>query len=247
MENKLTPIRAFIEDLWAMYGNNKQVCPFTLYHRLYELLKNEDTVAAEKFIKGFAIFLSQFGKFVVSEQWSSIPKGTKIRYDTSEKAYIDMYTYLRRSDKETTYAIRAHLMAIGAALFPNVKIYRATAVAASSSSPHAPGDVTHGINLPVDVSTPEGRLINNLTQRITDTLGDTEIDTSTPMNAVMGLMASGALNDIMEGIQESAHGGIDSRRLMRTLHSAMGQMLDQSESQSRIENTASEPQTENVD
>lgn len=218
----------FLNDLWSVYGQTKKVTPLALYHRLVQHIKFTDKEGIRKVVGGFSQFLSVYNDHILEDRLADIPRDTRILYDNSDRIYLDIQKFIYQADKPTKDAIRKHLLTISAILEPDAK-----KIEELSKKPSP----LPGLTLPTD-DTPEGKFISGImtkAQTTMETVGESE----NPMAAVMKLLQSGIVQDMMAGMNQGLGSGeMDMSRMFKTLQTTMGAFTNMSQS--------SEPKIEEV-
>lgn len=203
----------FVNDLWEVFGEPKKASPLALYRRLIDHIKFTDVDAINKALCGFRQFLATNEEFILGDI-ERIPRGEVIPYGTSERVYLEIqkYIYMTRDDKDTQEAIRHHLVTISAILEPDQKKIEELERRMES------------MNLR---ETKEGEFISNIMNKAKGVMENTSVET--PQQAIMGLLGSGVIPDMMSGLQQGVGSGeMDMRRLLTTMQSAIGAMIPQS-------------------
>ena len=212
-------IKNFVEDLWEVFGDPKEIEPLTLYKRLLSRIDSDSPPRLESVrnvISGFQTFLEQYDQLIIDDQLGDIPEGTTICYGTKKNINIEIQKYIQHSDEETRNAIRYHLLAISAILNPNDE--KRELIQTQFSLPG------------VDGSTREGQFINGIMAKAKDTMEGTDMDS--PAQAVMGLMSSGIITDMITGLQTGvASGEMDIAALMGAMQTALGGLTQQAQTQ----------------
>lgn len=208
----------FVGDLWVVFGNSKAT-PLALYKRLLDHIKIGNRSAVEKVIGGFEEFYKKYELFVMNDRLEDIPPETKIRYGKSNAVYLELNDFILLSDTETREAIRRHLITISAILEPDDEKMVA---------------LEEKINeLGFDASTSEGEFITGIMARTE--LSMKNIDTEDPTQAIMGLMSSGVITDMIYGLQDGITSGkMDMRKLLGGMQTAIGNLLPPEEEASEI-------------
>ena len=205
----------FVNDLWLVFGNDKRVCPLALYRRLIEHIKFVDSEAINKILCNFKEFLSTYEVNIMSNTLEYIPRGTFITYGNSQKVYIDIqkFIYKTKDDPETRETIRQHLITISAILEPNEKKLK---------------ELNKSIFPDIDSnSTKEDIFINNIMGKAKSSMENMNQD-SDPTTAIMGLLSSGIVQDMVFGLQEGVENGeMDVKKLLGTMNSAIGNLIPQ--------------------
>lgn len=111
-------IKYFINQLWIEFGDKTKISPLALYKRLCTHIKyNGNEIAIQKSVKNFEDF---FLKFEQEDYHYVFPEGTHINYGQNKKIYISIDKFFLKSDDETMFNIRKHLLYISTILNPNV-------------------------------------------------------------------------------------------------------------------------------
>lgn len=200
----------FVEDLWEVFGNPKKATPLALYRRLISHIKPTDADAVNKALSGFRQFLVTYEAALLNNELDKIPRGTVIKYGTSKTVYLEVQKYIHLSDSETREAIRQHLIAVSAILDPNAEKMDA---------------LEQRINdLNIDDSTHEGQFITGIMSKAKDSMEN--VDTDNPGQAIMGLLSSGVIQDMVVGLQSGvASGEMDMQKLLGSMQTAIGALM----------------------
>jgi len=205
----------FVDDIFEVYGNSKKASPLNLYRRLIGHIEESDGEALNKVLCPFQEFIGKYDNVIMENRLDVIPRETRIRYGTSDTVYIDIqkFIHLSRQDHDAREAIRQHLIAISAILEPNGKKLE---------------ELDKRMNeLNVDTTTNEGKFITDILGRAkTNMDGLEDINMENPTQAIMGLLSSGVIQDMLTGIQEGVkNGDMDMHKLLGSMHSAMGSLM----------------------
>lgn len=208
-------VATFVKDLSSVFGNTKKPTPLALYHRLIEHIehiKPLDPEAVNKVLCGFRQFLVTYEDNIINGTLDSIPRGTVIKYGTSETVYLEIqkYIYQTRKDPETREAIRQHLVTISAIIEPDEKKL---------------DELDKRINdLNIDPNTREGEFITGIMHKAKDNMQ--EMDTNNPGQAIMSLLGSGIIQEMVVGLQQGVSSGeMDMQKLLGSMQSAMGAIM----------------------
>lgn len=191
-------ITNFVDDLWEVFGVERAVTPLALYRRLVQVLKPDDERIAIV-VQGFEDFFEEHESKILGNDINNIPFGTVIRFGNSDKICIDIQKILYQSDKETTNIIRQHLITISALINPD------------ESKLDELSKTMEMLN--IDTGTKEGQLISDLVKESSNAMEN--VDTANPMSAIMGLMQSGVMTNLMSGLQNGVESGeLDMSKMM---------------------------------
>jgi len=216
-------IKTFVDDLHSVFSNNKA---FSLYHRLLQHVKPEDTEAMRKFIIGFDVFLRIYDTNLIDDKLKTLPQNTQIAYGTNKKIYIDISYFCNKADDDTLAVIRSHLLTISAILIPKdtkfdelSKIPFAAAAAAAAG-----GDKSFLSGIPVDTTTSEGRFVASIVSKARGTMEG--LDPSNPTQAMVGLLQGGVIQDMIGGINSGLeNGSLDIKKMVGSLQGAMNSLI----------------------
>jgi len=202
----------FVNDLWDVFGNPKKPTPLALYRRLVDHIKFSDAEAINKVLSGFREFLVTYEDSIINNKLDSIPRGTVIRYGESKTVYLDIqkYIYQTQKDLETREAIRQHLVTISAILEPDSKKLEELDKRIS--------------DLNIDMDSREGEFITGIMHKAKDSMEN--IDTENPGQAIMGLLSSGVIQDMVSGLQQGVSSGeMDMAKLLGSMQTAIGAII----------------------
>jgi hypothetical protein len=201
-------IKDFIVDLNTVFGTNSK-SPLDLYYRLVQHVKPESNL--EKFITGFKVFFCNYDKDILKlEDFLTIPRDTYIRYGSSPNIYIEIQKFIFKSKTNTVQleTIRNHLLTISALIDPNEK----TLDALNSAAP-----ILEKMGLG---ASKEAQLVQNTFLKAKKSMEG--IDSKDPTQAIMGLLSSGVIPDLIANIQD----GVQNKTLdINKLLPSMSQML----------------------
>jgi hypothetical protein len=202
----------FVHDIWDVFGNPKKATPLALYRRLIEHIKFADSDAINKVLNGFKEFFSMYEKSILSNNLDSIPRGVVIRYGESKSVYLDIqkYIYQTQKDPETRAAIRQHLVTISAILDPDSKKLE---------------ELDKRINeLNIDLDSKEGEFITGIMHKAKSSMEN--VDTENPGQAIMGLLSSGVIQEMVSGLQYGVSSGeMDMQKLLGSMQTAIGSIM----------------------
>jgi len=210
-------ILSFVNDLWDAFGNSKKVTPLALYHRLITSLKVSDMDSILKVVQGFQVFLRKYELSLLKGKITDIPENAKVMYGNSERICLEIqkYFYQSRGNEETVATMRQHLLTIGMILDPKEdKI--AELEMCQQKREEAEAAVLPGI----DINTKEGQFINDILETAKN--GMEGVDTSDPMQAMMGVYRSGAFQKMMGGMKD---GSMNPRTLGRMMKKTLNALI----------------------
>jgi len=198
----------FVNDLTEVFGTTKNVTPLSLYHRLLQHIKFSDRESMLKSVSGFSDFFKLYDSIIEANEMDKIPRETVIRYGDSERVYLEIQKFIYKSsnNEEMRDSIRSHLLTISAMITPTKEKI------ALLDAPTAEDEDGNTL-LPVDLNSKEGKFINGIMTKTQNAVKN--IQTDDPMKAIMGLMQSGVLTDLMGGLKAGVEGGeMDPNKLM---------------------------------
>lgn len=231
----------FVNDLWEVFGSAKKVSPLALYRRLIEHIKFTDADSINKVLSGFRQFLVPYEDAIINNNLGSIPRGTTIKYGEGKTAYLEIqkYIYQTRNDSETREAIRQHLVTISAILEPDRKKLEELDKRLSE--------------LNIDTDSREGEFITGIMHKAKNSME--QVDTENPGQAIMGLLSSGVIQDMVVGLQQGVNSGeMDMQKLLGSMQTAIGAIMpppvpsttNQGSSSSSSSSSLSDPQDQGV-
>jgi hypothetical protein len=123
---------------------------------------------------------------------------------------IQKYIYKTNNDSETREAIRRHLMTISAILEPDSKKLE---------------ELDKRIEeLNMDLGSKEGEFITGIMHKAKNSMED--IDTENPGQAIMGLLSSGVIQEMVSGLQYGVSSGeMDMQKLLGSMQTAIGSIM----------------------
>lgn len=226
-------IVVFVNDLQEAIGGPAAALPLSMYWRLLAHIKPNDMNSIRKATDGFATFMTQYGQIIIQAKYDELPLGAKIYYGTSERVYLDIQKYLHKADPDIRASIRSHLLTIGAILTPKQDMLEELSKAAAVPKEEPGFSLEDVTNLKIDQSTAEGKFISGLLDKARDS-ADSIDPSDNPMATIAKLATSGLLTDMMKGLNEGTQNGtLDIRRLLGTMHGAIGQLLPKDEPDGR--------------
>jgi hypothetical protein len=211
-----TAILSFVNDLWDAFGN-KKASPLALYHRLITSFKVGDLESITNVVEGFRIFLKTYELPLLKGKIDEIAEDAKIAYGNSGRICLEIQKYFHwsRNNEETRSIIRQHLLTIGMILDPRADKITELENAQKERETMLPG---------IDTSTKEGQFINDILE--TAKSGMEGVDTSDPMQAMMGVYRSGAFQKMMGGMQD---GSMNPRALGRMMKKTLNALIPDEE------------------
>lgn len=232
-------INNFVSSLNDVFGDNNK--PLALYNRLISKTTIRDVEPVKKHINVFEKFLSNYKTDL---EKGTLPSNAQIKY--SERVFIDLPNFLKKSDKETLEVIKQHLYTIGVLVSPTEenleKLEKVSSKQKKSSQPNPFSDMLKG----VDTSTKEGEFVNDIMSSISESMGS--IDQNNPMSAVASIMSSGLLQKMTGGLQSGVENGdMDIGKLFQTIQSITGSMMAQSKSSPPVDISTPSPPTLTVE
>jgi len=221
-------IITFVNDLWDVFGKNNSANPLALYHRLIGRINMSDTEGIQKAVYGFSEFLKVHEPNLANNQLDKIPRGTVIKYGTSDKIHLEIQKFIYQSDSATKEAIVRHLLTISTILEPNKEKLAQLEKRIA--------------DLSIDTSTKEGKFVSNLMERAKTSM--TSVNTEDPMQAMMSIFQSGIIQEMVVGLQQGVGSGeMNTQALLGVMQSAIGSILPQTQ-MSQIQ--ASKPNVEEI-
>lgn len=235
--NAFSAITTFITDLWEVFGT-KQTSPLALYRRLTEHITFSNTEGIMKAVSGFQTFFKSHEALLVSNKLNELPVGTVINYHDGKLAFIEIQKFLHKSDEGTKNVIREHLLTIRALLDPSTDKIAELTAATNAAKLNDMAQGTGEMNISTD--TKEGQFVNDIMQRTRETMSNVS-NLDNPMMAMMELIKSGVVNDMVSGLQQGVGSGdMDINRLFTTMQKAIGSIMP------ATENTPAAPTVEEI-
>ena len=195
----------FVNQLYLQFGNKTKVTPLGLYKKIIENLKISDKEFIGRVINGFREFFKRNEQSLETGNLFLIQKGEKIYYSETIFIEIQKFIHKSRNDAETLETISEYLKLIDTTLNPTNEKFNNLEKSVESS---------------VDTSTDEGKFISDILVKTKDSVsGD---DMKNPLTAITGIVQSGVLTTLWEGISGSGKKGLDPQKLLGSLQGALG-------------------------
>lgn len=193
-------IKEFVDDIVSVFGDNGKG-PLNMYNRLIQHVELKDsTQGVDKYISGFKVFFANHeSKLESNETVMNIPRGAVIRYGDSPKVYLEVqkYFWLSRNKPEQLEIIRKHLLTIAATIDPNEKSLSALEAAPILEQMGLGG------------GSAESKFVRDMMEKAKKSMEGVQMDSKDPTAAVMGLLSSGLITDMIKGLQC----GVESKTL----------------------------------
>lgn len=212
-------IKLFVDELHAQFDNGKAT-PLTLYHRVLEKIQVSETDRIEKVLNGFTKFFVDHRDYILSSSdLSDFPGNAKIYLSGSEKIFINISGFVQSSvsDVNVRKTILNHLLVIGLGLEKDIEKAKEYSKRYESMNSDGLFDA-----LKIDTSTNEGRVVGNLLEKVKDMTKNIK-DTSNPLDAITGLMGSGAINDLFASMEHG--GGINPKKMAKLFKNLIVNMI----------------------
>lgn len=195
--NKIFPlIASFVSDAEECFGNTQH--SLRLYNRLLTKNVNTDQERLEH--------VSIFSKYVQDNYQAILTKDAKkLTSDViffSKKINIKLGEIFKKADNDTTEAIWRHLLVISTAVDPS-------------------SDAMNVLKKSMEEKSNEGNFLTNIMNKI-----QTGVDPNVndPMSAIMGLMSSGVLTELMSSMSSGmSNGQLDVSKLFGLVQGMIGQ------------------------
>ena len=203
-------IKDFVNELWEIYNSNKPSA-LALYRRLIAHIKDNEIDSMKKVISGFTNFFLRYEEIVINDKLDDMGKNTKIAFNSSKTVFLDIKMFIDKADEASKQAIRSHLLKISTILSP-------TKEKLSELEKEMGG---MGLD-----NTAEGEFIGGIVNKAKNVMDN--IDTSSPLNAIMGMVQSGVVQDMVSGLNSGVNSGkMSMDGLLNTMHKAIGGMMKQ--------------------
>lgn len=190
-------ISTFVLALGKEFGARQK--SLALYARLVEKTTFTHTVAILKHVSIFKNFIAENHQ-AIEENSEAKLNGAKLIY--SDRVYIDLKNVFNLADDDVKKVIWSHLLTIYGVICPDSTAKEILKKIASQTP------------------SPESELVNNIIQKMAPHLEGA--DTSNPMSALMGLMASGALSELVGSVSSSMNNGnLDLGKLVACVQTSM--------------------------
>ena len=217
-------ITTFVADLWEIYAT-KTSSPLALYRRLTEHISFTNTEGILRATSGFEAFFKAHEKLLVEDKLDALPVGTVIGYHDGKVASIEIQKFIHKSDASTKTVIREHLLTIRAILDPSKdKLAELTAATSAMKMGDVAGFAQAAGNLNIPTDTVEGEFVNSIMTKTKDVMSNVNLEN--PMVAMMELMKSGIVSELVEGLQVGVGSGrMDMTKLFGTMQAAIGSIM----------------------
>ena len=142
-----------------------------------------------------------------------IPRDTIIKYGSSKNVYLEIQKYLYKANVDNREIIRQHLMTISTIIEP-------------SEAPLAELDATAPFleRLGIDDGSKEGNFVTGIMQKAKSVMENVETDD--PMAAIVGLLSSGLVTDMMKGLQNGVQDGtMNMSKLIGSMQGALANVM----------------------
>lgn len=193
-------INSFVKDLNVEFGPQQH--SLALYARLIEHMNLSKEKAINNVVQGFMTYIGN-NQTAIETRNESLLTNEKIVY--SEKVFVLIKPLFSTADDQSKEVIWKHLLTIYGILFPDSQAK----------------EILRKMNS--ETKSPESVLISNMVQKIVPHLNPEETN---PMQAMMGLMSSGVLTELLGTMQK----GMDEGNLnMNSLIGQVQSMLTQNE------------------
>jgi hypothetical protein len=230
-------VEDFVELLWDNFKVSKRATPLSLYRRIVTHIRNKKTESlnedgVNKALSGFRQFLCTFETQIMENNMDKIPKGTVIKYGNRSDICLEIQKYIylcnKNSDEDTRDLIREHLITISAILEPNKDKMNEKLAQLGHLENSTNLENLEGLDLNIDTSTREGQFIGNIIERTKNSVGESEDGRPPDM---MGLLQSGIIQDMFQGMQGVASGEMDMMKMVGTMQNALGALASASQPQ----------------
>jgi hypothetical protein len=230
-------VEDFVDLLWDNFKIPKKATPLSLYRRIVTHIRNKKTGdlnedGVNKALSGFRQFLCTYESHIMENNMNRIPKGTIIKYGDRKDICLEIQKYIhvcdQKDDEDTRDLIREHLITISAILEPNKDKMNEKLAQLGHLENLEQLESLNDLNLNIDTSTREGQFIGNIIERTKNSVGETE-DGKPP--DMMGLLQSGIVQDMFQGMQGVANGEMDMMKMVGTMQNALGALASASQPQ----------------
>lgn len=227
-------ILSFVKDLWDTFGNPKKATPLALYHRLITSIKFSDFESISKIVQGFEVFLKKYELLLLKGKVGDIPENVKITYGNSERVCLEIqkYFYQSRNNEDAVATIKQHILTIGMILDP-----KEDKIAELENSQKERDEAAAGVLPGIDINTKEGQFINDILETAKN--GMDGVDTSDPMQAMMGVYRSGAFQKMMGGMKD---GSMNPKVLGKMMKKTLNALIPDDEPEDEPEKEPDEPE-----
>jgi len=179
-------IKQFLSELWKVFGDMKKEKAFALYTRLISNITVEHKEGVDKVLKSMKMFLIENEAAILSGNMEKL--STSLIYNERANINVNIKRYYQRADDDIKDVIKKYILTINAVIFPKDQAFDALEKDVDA--------------LGIDRSTPEGKYISNALRKVAN-LGDLK----DPQQAVMLMLSSGVLEDVIKGAQRKIQNG----------------------------------------
>lgn len=201
-------IKDFVADLVSVFGiGGSRKSPLGYYSSLIKQVDSADiTKGIDKYVGGFASFFAKYRQYLDDVgTMDKIPRNTTIPYGDHPKIYLEIqkYIFLSSKKRDQLETIRLHLLTIYASMNNDEKALEL-------------------ISTPKNVN--KDFIQANL-DNIKNIFDNCDIDLSNPHEAVMKLVETGAINNLIRDLEKGVgSGALNLDEITKNLDETMGGM-----------------------
>ena len=243
--NVFSKILLFLNELNAMFGDKyKNVF---LYYKLCKKTTISNTNGITKHVEYFNRFLLPNKENILRKNFKDL-NPTEIRFDKSEKVFVNVQEIMKNTDKPTREVMFKHLHFLLCLVNPDDKSLQQSLLKdVPGTLKDVPGtlkdDVTKiSVGDSSEKETKESSFINNFVSKVKNNFETSSSQSSNPMEMAMQLMQSGVFSDITSQMKDGlGNGELKIDKLVSNVQSMIGNLT------SSLNNVTEENQSDNND
>lgn len=229
--NVFSKILLFLNELNVMFGDKyKNVF---LYYKLCKKTTISNTNGITKHVEYFNRFLLTNKENILRKNFKDL-NPTEIRFDKSEKVFVNVQEIMKNTDKPTREVMFKHLHFLLCLVNPDDKSLQQSLLK---------DDVTKiSVGDSSEKETKESSFINNFVSKVKNNFETSSSQSSNPMEMAMQLMQSGVFSDITSQMKDGlGNGELKIDKLVSNVQSMIGNLT------SSLNNVTEENQSDNND
>lgn len=242
-------IKNFVEELWNLYGSKGDTSPLALYRRFITKInpKDEKDATVQRIIEGFKQFFATHLDVIKEDK---LPKGASIKFGNT-KIQLEIQKYIYKASDDQKLSIKEHLFTINAlikqddaslAALEEIQKKEATKKLDEKIDTNNKEEIKELTDEDKEVAsklkenTTEEKFVKNI---ITKTVKAMDTPSKNPLAGIMGLLSSGVLNDLVDGIGgKKGKKEMDVNKLMATMQGAIGTLMEGNEEKPKTDSTS---------
>ena len=222
--NVFSKILLFLNELNAMFGDKyKNVF---LYYKLCKKTTISNTNGITKHMEYFNRFLLPNKENILRKNFKDL-NPTEIRFDKSEKVFVNVQEIMKNTDKPTREVMFKHLHFLLCLVNPDDKSLQQSLLKDVSVVPRTTSsDVTKiSVGDSSEKETKESSFINNFVSKVKNNFEASSSQSSNPMEMAMQLMQSGVFSDITTQMKDGFDNGeLKIDKLVSNVQSMIGNL-----------------------